>query len=166
MVSVMERLERIVSSDCRNDNVDLLYMALECYCDKFCCGDLLECFMNPFSYKLFRENIHDLCVPLVSFDVVTDNLKDLLLVDGSLNHCLDEYCDWESCTNDEIEAYYVNVNGGYVRDDMMEELVDKCKVLNGKVDELVDDSISDFFSDLKVKFNVTVNVNDMNWSYG
>ena len=93
---------------------------------------LCEEMMNEKSYGKLLKNINRLDLYLISFDTITDYLKDNILVNGSCEHCLDDYMDWDGFTQAEIDECYEEYDGLYIQYDYLYELYETIsKIIRG-----------------------------------
>lgn len=89
--------------------------------------DTLVEMMDETHYKMVLKNIGLLMPSFMDRDMILDNLKDLLLVDGCHNYSLDAFMDWDGFVQAEIDEQYEEFNGMYIRFDELEDFMENLR---------------------------------------
>lgn len=91
--------------------------------------DLLQKMLNEISYKIALKHVSMITPYPMDWDMILDNLKDLILVGGCQDYTIDRYMDWEGFVQAEIDEQYEEFNGEYIRYDDLEEFFRKVEEL-------------------------------------
>ena len=84
--------------------------------------ELFEEMINLECYKNILKHCKTIIPPIIDYDTILDNLKDIILIGGSQDHSIDNYMDWDGLVNEEIELYYEKFNEEYIMHDDLKEM--------------------------------------------
>ena len=113
---ISEWISKEICEEFIDEEVNSIYLMLNKFNE-----ELLKEMMNVVSYKLCLKDIGYIKPCFVDRDTILDNIKDILLVGGSQDYSLDKYMDWDGFVQAEIDEWYEEYCGEYIRWDDLED---------------------------------------------